>query len=43
MRNQDKLRCAKLADALSHGKSKYFWQEVRRCMQWQEAGYPSLC
>ena len=28
MRNQDKLRRAKLADALSHGKPRYFWQEV---------------
>jgi len=31
MRNQDKLRRAKLADALSHGKSRCFWQEVRKC------------
>ena len=31
MRNQDKLRRAKLADALSHGKSRHFWQEVRSC------------
>ena len=29
MRNQDKLRRAKLADAFCHGKSRYFWQEVQ--------------
>ena len=28
MKKQDKLRHAKLADALCHGKSRYFWQEV---------------
>ena len=29
IRNQDKLRRAKLADALSHCKSRHSWQEVR--------------
>ena len=31
MRNQNKLRRAKLAGAHSHGKSSYFWKEVRSC------------
>ena len=31
MKNQDRLRHAKLADALCHGKSRHFWQEVRGC------------
>ena len=31
MRNQDKLRRANLADALCHGKSRDFWQEVQGC------------
>ena len=37
LRNQDKLRSKKLADALLHNKSRNFWQEVK----WFKAGNQS--
>ena len=36
VRRVEKLRRAKLADALPHGKSRCFWQEVRRCSGWKQ-------
>lgn len=35
LRNQDKLRSKKLADALLQDKSRNFWQEVKRFKSWE--------